>query len=113
MADAQEPTDAAAQKGGGGVEHAAPGGGESGGTPNATQGGSRGAANAMGRHSKEADHSPGSPAELLAIDAQTVREAVASAPGTRRVFHRGRLVASTDHTVQVHAPQPATTPVLG
>ena len=37
---------------------------DSGGTPNATQGGSRGAANAMGRHSKEADHSAGSPAEV-------------------------------------------------
>lgn len=40
------------------------GGDESGGMPKATQGGSRGAANATGRHSKEADHSPGSPAEL-------------------------------------------------
>jgi cytosine/creatinine deaminase len=44
----------------------------------------------------------GSPAELLAIDAATVREAVASAPGTRRVFHRGQLVASSDQTVRVH-----------
>ena len=34
------------------------------GTQQATQGGTRGAANATGRHSKEADHSPGSPAEL-------------------------------------------------
>ena len=39
-------------------------GADTSGTPNATQGGSRGAANAMGRHSKEADHSPGSPAEV-------------------------------------------------
>jgi cytosine deaminase len=53
---------------------------------------------------------PGSPAELLAIDATTVREAVASAPGTRRVFHRGRLVVSTDHSVQVH--RTATAPAL-
>jgi cytosine deaminase len=45
---------------------------------------------------------PGSPAELLAIKAATVREAVASAPGTRRVFHEGRLVASSDQAVQVH-----------
>ena len=40
------------------------GGADTTGTPHATQGGSRGAANAMGRHSKEADHSPGSPAEV-------------------------------------------------
>jgi hypothetical protein len=38
--------------------------GDASGTPNATQGGTRGAANSMGRHSKEADHSPGSPAEV-------------------------------------------------
>jgi cytosine deaminase len=46
--------------------------------------------------------SPGSPAELLAVDATTVREAIATAPGTRRVFHRGRLVASCDHVVRVY-----------
>jgi cytosine deaminase len=46
----------------------------------------------------------GSPAELLAIAATTVREAVASAPGTRRVFHRGQLVSSTDVAVQFHLP---------
>jgi cytosine deaminase len=46
----------------------------------------------------------GSPAELLAIDAATVREAIASAPGTRRVFHRGRLVASTDQRTAFHPP---------
>jgi cytosine deaminase len=45
---------------------------------------------------------PGSPAELLAVDATSVREAVASAPGTRRVFHEGRLVASCEHVVRVH-----------
>ena len=38
---------------------------------------------------------PGDPAELLAIRATTVREAVASAPGDRLVFARGRLVART------------------
>lgn len=37
-------------------------GGDSAGT-SVNQGGTRGAANAMGRHSKEADHSPGSVAE--------------------------------------------------
>jgi cytosine deaminase len=46
----------------------------------------------------------GSPAELLAIDAVSLREAVASAPGTRRVFHRGQLVASSDQTVRLHDP---------
>ncbi len=46
------------------TETAGAGSGDSTGTPDATQGGSRGAANAMGRHSKEADHAPGSPAEL-------------------------------------------------
>ncbi|MGD9754372.1 MAG: amidohydrolase family protein [Acidimicrobiia bacterium] len=38
---------------------------------------------------------PGDPAELLAIRATTAREAVASAPGDRLVFARGRLVART------------------
>jgi cytosine deaminase len=44
----------------------------------------------------------GSPAELLAIDATSVREAIASAPGTRRVFHEGRLVASVDQRATFH-----------
>ncbi|HMK11171.1 MAG TPA: amidohydrolase family protein, partial [Acidimicrobiales bacterium] len=38
---------------------------------------------------------PGSPAELLAVKASTLREAIASAPSDRFVFHRGRLVAQT------------------
>jgi cytosine deaminase len=42
---------------------------------------------------------PGDPAELLAIRAAGVREAVASAPVARMVFHRGRLVARTAVTV--------------
>ena len=42
----------------------APGGGASTGNPKVSQGGSRDAANATGRHSKDADHAPGSPAEL-------------------------------------------------
>lgn len=37
----------------------------------------------------------GSPAELLAVDAPSVRGAVASAPAGRMVFHQGRLVAQT------------------
>ena len=36
---------------------------------------------------------PGAPAELLAIRAGTVREAVGGASGDRLVFHRGQLVA--------------------
>ncbi len=36
---------------------------------------------------------PGSPADFVAIDAANVREAVASAPATRTVVHRGRVVA--------------------
>ena len=38
---------------------------------------------------------PGAPAELLAIRASTVREAVALAPADRIVFHRGAIVASS------------------
>ncbi len=37
----------------------------------------------------------GSPAEFVAVDAPTIRAAVAMAPAERRVFHEGRLVAST------------------
>jgi cytosine deaminase len=38
---------------------------------------------------------PGAPAELLAIKANTLREAVASAPADRVVIHRGRVVSRT------------------
>lgn len=38
---------------------------------------------------------PGSPAELLAIDAPGTRGAIAAAPAGRLVFHRGRLVSQT------------------
>jgi cytosine deaminase len=38
---------------------------------------------------------PGRPADLLAVRATTLRDAVASAPGDRVVFARGRLVART------------------
>ncbi len=44
----------------------------------------------------------GSPAELLAISATNVREAIAFAPGSRRVYHAGRLVASSSETVRIH-----------
>ncbi|HEY8092662.1 MAG TPA: amidohydrolase family protein, partial [Acidimicrobiales bacterium] len=38
---------------------------------------------------------PGSPAELLAIRAQTLREAIGSASAERVVIHRGRVVSRT------------------
>jgi cytosine/creatinine deaminase len=38
---------------------------------------------------------PGAPAELLAVRANTLREAVASAPPDRVVIHRGRIVSRT------------------
>ena len=44
---------------------------------------------------------PGDPAELLAVRASTLREAVALAPADRLVFHRGRLVARTATTVEI------------
>lgn len=44
---------------------------------------------------------PGSPAELLAVRASSLREAVASAPQDRYVFARGRLVARTRTTTTI------------
>ena len=38
---------------------------------------------------------PGAPAELVAIRAGSIREAIADQPADRMVFHRGRLVART------------------
>lgn len=49
---------------------------------------------------------PGAPAELLAVKAPNVRCAVAGAPGTRRVWHRGALVATADHVVSVDERSP-------
>ena len=43
----------------------------------------------------------GRPAELLAVRATTVREAVASAPADRVVFTRGRIVARTTTTTAI------------
>ncbi len=45
---------------------------------------------------------PGSPADLVAIDAPSVRGAIADAPMSRRVFRSGRLVASADQQTSVH-----------
>lgn len=44
----------------------------------------------------------GDVADLLAIDAPSIRGAIADAPMSRRVFHRGRLVASADQQLRVH-----------
>ena len=45
---------------------------------------------------------PGAPADLVAIDAPSVRGAIADAPMSRRVFRRGNLVASIDQRAIVH-----------
>ncbi len=45
---------------------------------------------------------PGSPADLLAIDAPSIRGAIADAPMSRRVFRQGRLVATSDQSSAVH-----------
>ena len=44
---------------------------------------------------------PGDPADLVAIDAPSLRGAVADAPMSRRVYRRGRLVASSDQQTRV------------
>ena len=44
---------------------------------------------------------PGDPADMVAIDAPSVRGAVADAPMSRRVYRRGRLVASADQQTRV------------
>ena len=44
---------------------------------------------------------PGDPADLVAIDAPSLRGAVADAPMSRRVYRRGRLVASADQQTKV------------
>jgi cytosine deaminase len=41
------------------------------------------------------DFTPGSPADFVAIDAPSIRAAIADQPPTRTVVHRGRVVAST------------------
>lgn len=44
---------------------------------------------------------PGDPADLLAIRAANVREAIATAPADRRVFRSGALVARTTTTTEI------------
>lgn len=45
---------------------------------------------------------PGDPADFVAIDASSVRGAVADAPHDRTVFHAGRLVAETRTSRSIH-----------
>jgi len=45
---------------------------------------------------------PGDPADLVAIDAPSIRGAIADAPMSRRVFRRGVLVASADQQTTVY-----------
>ncbi|MDH3753114.1 MAG: amidohydrolase family protein [Acidimicrobiia bacterium] len=44
----------------------------------------------------------GDPADVVAIDAPSIRGAIADAPMSRRVYRRGRLVASVDQETTVH-----------
>jgi len=46
--------------------------------------------------------SVGDPADLVAIDAGSVRSAIANAPMSRRIFRGGKLVASADQSTSVH-----------
>lgn len=45
---------------------------------------------------------PGSVADLVAIDATTVRGAIADAPMSRKVFRQGRLVASAEQSTAIY-----------
>lgn len=47
---------------------------------------------------------PGDPADVVAIDATSIRGAIADAPMSRRVYRRGVLVASADETTRIHRP---------
>lgn len=47
------------------------------------------------------DFLAGDPADFVAIDAPSVRAAIADAPPARRVFRRGRLIASSDQTITI------------
>lgn len=44
----------------------------------------------------------GDPADFVALDADTLRQCIADAPMTRRVFRAGRLVASSEHIATIH-----------
>ena len=65
---------------------------------------SAGARRALGL--SDVDIAPGAPAELLAIRAASVGQAVAESPTDRVVFHAGRLVARTSTSRQFFATRP-------
>ncbi len=44
----------------------------------------------------------GDPADFVAVDAPSIRGAIADAPRSRRVYRAGRLVASSDQQMSVH-----------
>ena len=46
--------------------------------------------------------SPGSPADLVAIEAPSIRAAIAEAPMTRSTYRHGRLVASSEQRSAIH-----------
>ncbi len=48
----------------------------------------------------------GDPADVVAVDAPSVRGAIADAPANRRVFRRGREVASTSVRSAIHREHP-------
>lgn len=48
------------------------------------------------------DFVPGSPADFVAIDAPTIRAAIADAPMARRTFRSGVLIASADQQTSIH-----------
>ncbi|MDP6077035.1 MAG: amidohydrolase family protein [Acidimicrobiales bacterium] len=50
----------------------------------------------------EASIQPGDVADLVAIDAPSIRAAIADAPMSRRVFRHGVLVASADQQISIH-----------
>ncbi|MDN4473988.1 amidohydrolase family protein [Demequina zhanjiangensis] len=56
-----------------------------------------------------ADAVPGAAAEFVAVASANVGEAIAEAPADRIVIHRGRVVARTSVTQQIHLPTPHTT----
>ncbi len=66
---------------------------------------SRDARDVMGL--EPAEVRPGAIADFVAVAAGSVRQAIASAPGTRRTFKAGRLVAHTERSAVVSMGAPA------
>ncbi len=69
---------------------------------------SRGSRRVMGLSTAEGDDldiAEGQPAELLAVRAQNLPQAVGEAPADRYVFHAGRLVSQTFSTTESAAPR--------